>query len=843
MKSELRLALLFAVLLCLGLAEIASAATVSSPATTPPAPKPTSWAETNAEPLNHSPALKIDVLLIADANDYAGNGWEKDFAGDVGALLGKAFAGDYAQLYALFEFRLARHGGSAGTNCAMEMDATSSGSTLGDLARRYSYGVHYDAVGIIHKHGGSDCFTANGTSIFTAKVDKPLTFLHELGHAAFGLADEYVGAPSFWEIPASYGPSNMWHDEEKCKIAETGSMTWEGAGEETTGKTPWVPAGTSQCKKLEEKGYDQLSHTWYHVSDFYHSTPKSGLFASGLLMERSGSNVPAYGEIIARAIAQRIEWGRQQCNKANIGCAQLAKHNQDEIRDQAAGAAHYQAAFASEGTISSLLPRAVVLKYHIDADGNITSVGEPQLVDSYAPGRLLSAAPFWQYTAKTEGGDILDQQYIWDPRLVLAESENAEGELTGEMLILKDVNFEVVLDKPDYADLSAVQFAYPRLANRFPVDPDQWLRPKPLPIESLPSTCVIGIPEQLQRRDFGVIDPVGPETYEEMATFIQGQVVEPLVGYAETTPAAEQPAASYGVSPLRLGDAAALAALSAVTQQQIVHNSSVFQYPQPRFGFLPNLPASEPHDVDQGLEPRLASSWDANDDLSQWTLHLVEGKTFHDGASFDAEAVIANFKRWQTRQTELESVWSTIEDVKIERLDGHTVRFVLPASDPLFLRRLANPLFGIHSPPAMLKADLSGVPYGSPAAGVVGTGPYRWQWARGNRVLLSKVAPSGSEPQAGDGSGACDGAHPPDELMFRYTPPDFVQSPDFRPEYYGILELPQAIERGVDFLNWSKPENGLIIKDQLQAIGQDDNGNWKALLKTLVNQANQAGAP
>ena len=79
--------------------------------------------------------------------------------------------------------------------------------------------------------------------------------------------------------------------------------------------------------------------------------------------------------------------------------------------------------------------------------------------------------------------------------------------------------------------------------------------------------------------------------------------------------------------------------------------------------------------------------------------------------------------------------------------------------------------------------------------------------------------------------------------MFRYTPPDFVQSPDFRPEYYGILELPQAIERGVDFLNWSKPENGLIIKDQLQAIGQDDNGNWKALLKTLVNQANQAGAP
>ncbi|MEP7379117.1 MAG: ABC transporter substrate-binding protein [Chloroflexota bacterium] len=43
------------------------------------------------------------------------------------------------------------------------------------------------------------------------------------------------------------------------------------------------------------------------------------------------------------------------------------------------------------------------------------------------------------------------------------------------------------------------------------------------------------------------------------------------------------------------------------------------------------------------VEPSLATSCDANDDLSVWTCHLRDGVTFHDGSTFEAKDVIASF--------------------------------------------------------------------------------------------------------------------------------------------------------------------------------------------------------
>jgi peptide/nickel transport system substrate-binding protein len=48
-------------------------------------------------------------------------------------------------------------------------------------------------------------------------------------------------------------------------------------------------------------------------------------------------------------------------------------------------------------------------------------------------------------------------------------------------------------------------------------------------------------------------------------------------------------------------------------------------------------------------EPVLATSCDANEDLSVWTCHLREGVTFHNGATFEATDVIASFAaQWDT---------------------------------------------------------------------------------------------------------------------------------------------------------------------------------------------------
>ena len=43
--------------------------------------------------------------------------------------------------------------------------------------------------------------------------------------------------------------------------------------------------------------------------------------------------------------------------------------------------------------------------------------------------------------------------------------------------------------------------------------------------------------------------------------------------------------------------------------------------------------------------PELAESWESNEDATEWTFHLREGVTFHDGSDFDAADVVYSFQR------------------------------------------------------------------------------------------------------------------------------------------------------------------------------------------------------
>lgn len=45
------------------------------------------------------------------------------------------------------------------------------------------------------------------------------------------------------------------------------------------------------------------------------------------------------------------------------------------------------------------------------------------------------------------------------------------------------------------------------------------------------------------------------------------------------------------------------------------------------------------------VKPALAESWDISEDGLEWTFHLREGVTFHDGTPFNADAVLFNFDR------------------------------------------------------------------------------------------------------------------------------------------------------------------------------------------------------
>jgi ABC-type transport system substrate-binding protein len=43
------------------------------------------------------------------------------------------------------------------------------------------------------------------------------------------------------------------------------------------------------------------------------------------------------------------------------------------------------------------------------------------------------------------------------------------------------------------------------------------------------------------------------------------------------------------------------------------------------------------------VQPALAESYEPNDDLTEWTFHLREGVTFHDGSDFDAQDVVDSY--------------------------------------------------------------------------------------------------------------------------------------------------------------------------------------------------------
>ena len=154
------------------------------------------------------------------------------------------------------------------------------------------------------------------------------------------------------------------------------------------------------------------------------------------------------------------------------------------------------------------------------------------------------------------------------------------------------------------------------------------------------------------------------------------------------------------------------------------------------------------------LVPKLAESWKANADSTEWTFKLVEGVKFHDGTDFNAEAVAFNFNRLADPNFEYgfraegntfpifpdifggfvgdpNSVWKSVEAV-----DPTTVKFSLTRPVPLFPNYVAASYFGLSSPEAV-KAQ--GVKYGTQEGGAVGTGPFVFKsWTAAQSLTLTR---------------------------------------------------------------------------------------------------------
>ncbi|MHA3947601.1 ABC transporter substrate-binding protein [Cellulomonas bogoriensis] len=164
--------------------------------------------------------------------------------------------------------------------------------------------------------------------------------------------------------------------------------------------------------------------------------------------------------------------------------------------------------------------------------------------------------------------------------------------------------------------------------------------------------------------------------------------------------------------------------------------------------------------------PLLAERWDVSDDGLTYTFDLKQGVTFHDGTPFDADAVCANFERWNgwtgiLQSGNLSYYWQKVNggfaSSDEESLDGtgkyqscaaqddHTAVITLASPLPEFISALSLPAFAMQSPTALEEhgADDVGGDAGAPVlpdyatAHPTGTGPFVFEsWSRGQQVVL-----------------------------------------------------------------------------------------------------------
>ena len=142
------------------------------------------------------------------------------------------------------------------------------------------------------------------------------------------------------------------------------------------------------------------------------------------------------------------------------------------------------------------------------------------------------------------------------------------------------------------------------------------------------------------------------------------------------------------------------------------------------------------------VEPALATDWTISDDGTVYTFALREGVQFHDGSSFNAEAVKFNFDRMLdenhphhgTGPFPLAFFFSAVASVDV--IDPMTVQFTLNSPYAPFLSNLAYPTGLIVSPNSV---ETHGTDVGRNPSG---TGAFKFVEWRSNEAVVVEANPN-----------------------------------------------------------------------------------------------------
>ena len=131
---------------------------------------------------------------------------------------------------------------------------------------------------------------------------------------------------------------------------------------------------------------------------------------------------------------------------------------------------------------------------------------------------------------------------------------------------------------------------------------------------------------------------------------------------------------------------------------------------------------------DQGeLEGELAETWEVSDDGLEYTFHLREGVTFHNGEPFNADAVVFSWNRYKSPDLEWNERWNMADNV--EKVDDYTVKVTTVEPKPLLLRTIA--ISWAIVPPQYFE-EVGEAEFGQ---NPVGTGPFQFvEWVQGDHI-------------------------------------------------------------------------------------------------------------
>ena len=130
--------------------------------------------------------------------------------------------------------------------------------------------------------------------------------------------------------------------------------------------------------------------------------------------------------------------------------------------------------------------------------------------------------------------------------------------------------------------------------------------------------------------------------------------------------------------------------------------------------------------------PMLAESYEANEDATEYTLHLRQGISFSDGTPFDAEAAKANLDRLGDENLGLKRttlLCNVIDSTEI--VDDYTVKVHLQEPFGAFIATLAHPACVLMSPQIIAQGNEAC------AENPVGTGQYTFvEWVAGDHATV-----------------------------------------------------------------------------------------------------------